>query len=88
MSLIGPDPKPPLAGFFLRAEGMAAAAFRQIPVAGDDAAAFFLESVVPYCAPKRDRVLCAVARRLKKLEGGLELILMRVLPLPEPRGPR
>jgi len=88
MTPLGPDPKPPLRGFFLRAEAMAAAAFRQIPAVGDDAAAFFLDSVVPYCAPRRDRALCAVLRRLNTLEGGLELILMRILPLPEPRGPR
>ncbi len=88
MTPLRPEATPPLRGFFLRAEAMAAAAFRQIPAVGDDAAAFFLDAVVPYCAPRRDRVLCAVVRRLKALEGGLELILMRALPLPEPRGRR
>jgi hypothetical protein len=88
MTPLGLDPKPPLRRFFLRAEATAAAAFRQIPAVGDDAATFFLDTVVPYCAPKRDRVLSAVVRRLKSLEGLLHLILMRALPLPETRSPR
>jgi hypothetical protein len=82
MTSITPEPQPPLRGFFLRAETLAAAAFRTIPCVGDDVAGFFLDTVVPVCAPKRDRLLFAVIRRLKSLEGGLHLILMRALPLP------
>jgi len=79
----GPEPDPPLHGFFRRAESLATAAFRAIPYVGDDIAGFFLNTVVPFCTPKRDRFLVAVVRRLKALEGGLQLILMRALPLPE-----
>lgn len=79
-----PDPSPPFRGFFLRVEAVAAVAFRTIPYVGDGIADFFLDSVVPYCAPKRDRVLLAGVRRLRALEGGLQLILMRALPLPGP----
>ncbi|HVR85939.1 MAG TPA: hypothetical protein VMU54_16585 [Planctomycetota bacterium] len=84
MSLMsfGPTPDPPLCRFFLRAETLAASAFRTIPFVGDDVARFFLNSVVPYCTPKRDRILLAVFRRFKTLEGGLQVILMRALPLP------
>ena len=57
----GPPPDPPLHRFFLRAEQVAAAAFRTIPYVGDDVARYFLNAVVPYCAPKRDRVLWAIA---------------------------
>ena len=78
----GPEPDPPLYHFFLRAESVAAGAFRTIPYVGDDLARFFLNSVVPYCTPKRDRVLVAVVRRLKVLEGAFHLVLMRALPLP------
>jgi len=78
----GPEPNPPLYRFFLRAEQAAAAAFRTIPFAGDDIARVFLNTVVPYCTPKRDRVLRAVVRRFRALEGGIHLIIMRALPLP------
>ena len=82
MMSFGPTPDPPLSRFFLRAETLAASAFRTIPYVGDDLAGFFLNSVVPYCTPKRDRILTGVFRRLKTLEGGLQLMLMRALPLP------
>jgi len=82
MMSFGPEPDPPLYHFFLRAETLAAAAFRAIPFVGDEVARFFLNSVVPYCTPKRDRVLKAVFLRLRSLEGGLQVILMRALPLP------
>lgn len=78
----GPPPEPPLHRFFLRAEQAAAAAFRTIPLAGDDIARYFLTTVVPYCTPKRDRLLWAIVRRFRALEGGLHLIIMRALPLP------
>jgi hypothetical protein len=81
-----PEPRPPLRGFFLRAEALSAAAFRTIPYVGDGIAEFFLDTVVPHCTPGRDRLLMAVVRRLKSLEGGLQLILMRALPLPGPDG--
>jgi hypothetical protein len=85
----GPEQDPPLFRFFLRAETLAASAFRTIPIVGDDIARFFLNSVVPYCTPNRDRLLTAMLRRLKSLEGGLQVILMRALPLPgEPTGPK
>jgi hypothetical protein len=85
MMSFGPAPDPPLYRFFLKAEAVAAAAFRTIPYCGDDLARWFLDSVVPYCTPKRDRVLWAVFRRLKAVEGGCHLFLMRALPLPGPR---
>lgn len=78
----GPEPEAPLSRYFLRAETLAATAFRTIPYVGEDLAGFFLHTVVPYCTPKRDRLLTAVFRRLKGLEGGFHLILMRALPLP------
>ena len=82
MMSFGPEPDPPLYHFFLRAETLAATAFRTIPYVGDDLARYFLQSVVPYCTPKRDRVLFAIVRRFKTLEGGFHLLLMRALPLP------
>lgn len=82
MRSVAPEPQAPFRGFFLRAETLAAAAFRTIPWVGDDVAGFFLHTVVPACTPGRDRILAALLRRLKSLEGGLELILMRALPMP------
>jgi len=82
MTTWGPPPEVPGYHFFLRAEAVAAAAFRTIPFVGDDLARFFLHTVVPFCAPRRDRVIWAVQRRFKSLEGGIHLILMRALPLP------
>ena len=51
MMTFGPEPDPPLLGFFLRVEALAAAAFRTIPVVGDDVARLFLDRVVPFCTP-------------------------------------
>ncbi len=82
MSTWGPPPEVPGCQFFLRAEALAAAAFRTIPFVGDDVARFFLQSVVPFCTPGRDRLIWAVFRRFKSLEGALHLIIMRALPLP------
>lgn len=82
MSTWGPPPEVPGYSFFLRAEGLAAAAFRTIPFVGDDVARFFLQSVVPFCTPIRDRAVWAVHRRFKSLEGALHLVIMRALPLP------
>jgi hypothetical protein len=76
------EPEPPLRGFFLKAETLAAAAFRTIPYAGDDLADYFLRVVVPTCTPGRDRALIAVRRGFQGLEGGLQVILMRMIPLP------
>jgi hypothetical protein len=74
--------EPPLRGFFLKAETVAAAAFRTIPYAGDDIADYFLRVVVPTCSPGRDRALTAVRRSFQGLEGGLHVMLMRMIPLP------
>lgn len=82
MMHFGPEPDPPGHRFFLRAEAVAAAAFRTIPCVGDDVARFFLGTVVPYCAPKRDRALFAIVNRFKVVEGGIHLIIMRLIPLP------
>lgn len=76
------EPEPPLRGFFLKAETLAAAAFRTIPYVGNDTADYFLRVVVPTCAPGRDRALTAVFRSFRGLEGCLQLILMRMIPLP------
>lgn len=82
MKTWGPEPRVPGYHFFLRAENLAAAAFRTIPFVGEDVAHFFLASVVPFCTPGRDRVLWAIFRRFKSVEGGLHLFIMRALPLP------
>lgn len=82
MTIPGLEPEPPLRGFFLKAESVAAAAFRTIPYAGDDIADVFLRVVVPNCSPGRDRALLAVVRSLRRIEEGLHLLLMRALPLP------
>lgn len=78
----GPEPDPPFGRFFLRAETVAASAFRTIPVVGDGVADYFLNTVVPTLAPKRDRLLFALLRRFKVVEGGIHLIIMRLIPLP------
>jgi hypothetical protein len=77
-----PDPELPLRGFFLKAESLAAAAFRTIPFVGNDVADFFLRVVVPTCAPGRDRALGAVLRGARRVEDGIHVIIMRMLPLP------
>ena len=76
------EPEPPLRGFFLKAETLAAAAFRTIPYVGNDLADYFLRVVVPTCSPGRDRALTALRRSFRGLEGGLQVILMRMIPLP------
>ena len=76
------EPEPPLRGFFLKAETLAAAAFRTIPYVGNDLADYFLRVVVPTCTPGRDRALTAVRRSFRGVEGGLQVILMRMIPLP------
>jgi hypothetical protein len=82
MTTWGPEPEVPGFGFFLRAEAVAAAAFRTIPFVGHDVADFFLRAVVPFCTPGRDRVVWAIFRRLMAIEGGIHLIIMRAIPLP------
>ena len=76
------EPELPLRGFFLKAEGIAAAAFRTIPYVGDDVADYFLRVIVPACTPGRDRALMTLLRSVQGLEGGLQLLLMRLMPLP------
>jgi hypothetical protein len=82
MTAFGVPQKPPLGRFFLRAEAMATSAFLAIPYVGTHIADFFNQVIVPFCAPKRDRVLIAVFRSFKSLEGGLQVLLMRFIPLP------
>jgi hypothetical protein len=81
-----PDPLPdaPLEGFFLRMEKAATAAFHTIPFVGGHVAEFFNEVVVPYCTPGRNRILRRCFGGLRRLEGGLQIILIRLMPLPGP----
>ncbi len=90
MSVTDPIPEAPLEGFFLRVEKMATASFLTIPYVGDDIARFFNEVVIPYCTPGRNRMMRRLFRTFKGLEGGLQVLLMRLMPLPnEPsRGSR
>jgi hypothetical protein len=82
MMLPGMEPELPLRGFYLKAESLAAAAFRTIPYVGNDVADYFLRVVVPTCTPGRDRALCALLRSVEGLEGGIQVIIMRLIPLP------
>jgi hypothetical protein len=90
MNVHDPIPEAPLEGFFLRVEKMATASFLTIPYVGDGIARFFNEVVIPYCTPGRNRMMRRLFRTFRGLEGGLQVILMRLLPLPnEPsRGSR
>jgi len=82
MMFPAPEPDLPLRGFFRKAESLAAGAFRTIPFVGHDIADFFLRVVVPTCTPGRDRVLVALIRGARRVEGGIQIIIMRMLPLP------
>jgi hypothetical protein len=82
MTAFGAEQKPPLGKFFIRAEEMATSAFLTIPYVGTEIADFFNRVVVPFCAPKRDRIMTAIFRSSKSLEGGLQVLLMRLIPLP------
>ncbi|HZE99493.1 MAG TPA: hypothetical protein VE981_20985 [Planctomycetota bacterium] len=84
----GPEPDPPLHAFFLRAETLAASALRTIPYVGDGIAEFFLNSIVPACTPARNRMLKTLFLRWHSLEGGLQVLLMRALPMPVEHGHR
>jgi hypothetical protein len=85
--MMEPD-KPPLHGFFVRAEALATAAFLTLPCVGDGLAEFFNKVVVPACSPPRDRAIRMVFRAFKPLEGWLQIVLLRLLPLPKTRPPK
>jgi hypothetical protein len=86
MNGFGAPRRPPLHRFFLRAEQLATTAFLTIPYVGPPIAEFFNQVIVPFCTPKRDRVLFLVFGCFKSLEGGLHVLLMRFLPLPSDAG--
>lgn len=86
MNGFGAPAKPPLHAFFLRAEKLATTAFLTIPYVGPPIADFFNQVIVPFCTPKRDRMLRAVFGCFKSLEGGLQVLLMRLMPLPSEGG--
>jgi hypothetical protein len=94
MTAFGVEQKPPLQKFFHRAEVLATSAFLTIPYVGTHIADFFNQAIVPFCTPKRDRIMTAIFRCFKPLEGGLQVLLMRLIPLPSDaaddpsRGPR
>lgn len=92
MALPGDIPEAPLQGFFLRVEKMATSAFLTIPYIGTSIAEFFNDVVIPYCTPGRNRMMRRLFRTFRGLEGGLQVLLMRLLPLPPgeepPRPPR
>ena len=79
-----PDPLPeaPLHGFFLRVEKAATAAFLTIPYVGGHIAEFFNEVVIPYCTPGRNRMMRRLFGALRRLEGGFQILLIRLMPLP------
>lgn len=56
--------EPPWLPFFKKAEAMATTAFEAIPFVGRSIAGFFNTVVVPACAPRRDRILSFLRRRL------------------------
>lgn len=82
MNVPGLEPPAPLQGFFRRVEQMATTAFLTIPYVGGSIAECFNEVVIPYCTPGRDRMMRRLFRTFKGLEGGLQVLLMRFLPLP------
>ena len=93
MKLLDPVPEAPLEGFFLHVEKMATVSFLTIPYIGGHIAQFFNEVVIPRCTPGRNRMMRAIFRMFRGLEGGLQVLLMRLMPLPPgspqlPRDPR
>jgi hypothetical protein len=82
MNVFDPVPEAPLHGFFLRVEKTATAAFLTIPYIGHPIAEFFNEVVIPYCTPGRNRMMRRVLRAFLRLEGGLQILLIRLMPLP------
>jgi hypothetical protein len=77
--------KPPLHGFFARAEALATSAFLTIPFVGGYVADFFNNVIVPVCTPPRDRAMVFFFCSFKRLEGRLQVALIRLLPLPSGR---
>lgn len=91
MTFPGLEREAPWIGFFRRIEQMASTSFLTIPYVGPHIAEFFNQVVIPYCTPGRDRIMRALFGRFKGLEGGFQILLMRLLPLPgehPSRGPR
>ena len=82
MAFPDPVPEAPLEGFFLRVERAATAAFLTIPYVGNDIAKFFNEVVIPYCTPGRNRMMRRFFRAFRRLEGGFQILLIRLMPLP------
>jgi len=82
MNVHDPVPEAPLEGFFLHVEKVATASFLTIPYVGTHIAQFFNEVVIPYCTPGRNRIMRRIFRTFKGLEGGLQVLLMRLMPLP------
>jgi len=82
MTFPDPVPEAPLEGFFLRVERAATAAFLTIPYVGNDIAEFFNEVVIPYCTPGRNRMMRRFFRAFRRLEGGFQILLIRLMPLP------
>jgi hypothetical protein len=82
MGVHDPVPEAPLEGFFLRVEQMATTSFLTIPYVGHPIAQYFNEVVIPYCTPGRNRIMRRIFRAFLRLEGGLQVLLMRMMPLP------
>jgi len=82
MPVPGELPRPPLEKFWLRVDALAESALRTIPYVGVELGDFFSKVVVPNVGPKRDRAIGWIFRGLRSAEGGLQLALMRLLPLP------
>jgi hypothetical protein len=82
MNVHDPVPEAPLEGFFLHVEKMATVSFLTIPYVGGPIAQFFNEVVIPYCTPGRNRMMRGIFRTFKGLEGGLQVLLIRLMPLP------
>jgi len=82
MNVHDPVPEAPLEGFFLHVEKMATVSFLTIPYVGGHIAQFFNEVVIPFCTPGRNRIMRRIFRTFKGLEGGLQVLLMRLMPLP------
>jgi hypothetical protein len=82
MTVFDPVPEAPLHGFFLRVEKAATAAFLTIPYVGGHIAEFFNEVVIPYCTPGRNRMMRRAFGAMRRLEGGFQILLIRLMPLP------
>ena len=82
MTVLDPVPEAPLQGFFLRVEQMATASFLTIPYVGHHIAQYFNEVVIPYCTPGRNRLMRRLFHSVRRLEGGLHVLIMRLMPLP------